>query len=250
MGRPRGQRKITEVTEVVKMLLLYCMTEPNVKVVPPAAGVRGGAVTSIVEESAGGSVRCFYSDSDLSNTSQHTNQIAVDAMEFDSVIRGIFKDVAVIPFRFMTALANVKELQDFLRSNAEAYASQLAQIRSKMQMEVRITAKPKPRNPDEDTSGTDFMKAKQAASHAVEAVADGIVAAYPKAQWKRKTSSDGCKLYALVEREEAGAENFSQVIKNVKIDPQFSVRTSGPWPATEFVDCYAELQTAVTGAKK
>lgn len=233
------------------MLLLYCMTEPNIRVTPPATGVRGGAVASMVEENAAGGIRCFYSDSDLSNTSQHTNQIAVDAMEFDSVIRGIFRDAAVIPFRFMTALENEDELRAYLKKNCKDYVSELAHIRCKMQMEVRVTAKPRPRDPDEDTSGTDFLKTKQAATKAVEEVAERIMAAYPKAQWKRKSSSDGCRLYALVERdEEAGAGKFSEAIKNVKIDPQFDVRISGPWPATEFINCYADLQSAIAGAKK
>ena len=117
------------------MLLLYCMTEPNANVNAPATGVRGGAVTSVVEPGdAGSSLKCFYSDSDLSNTSQHTNQIAVDAMEFDSVIRGIFKEVAVIPFRFMTALNSMDEVRSFLRKNGDEYAEELGKIRDKVQM--------------------------------------------------------------------------------------------------------------------
>jgi Gas vesicle synthesis protein GvpL/GvpF len=233
------------------MLLLYCMTEANITVMPPATGVRGGAVTSMVEEASSGGIRCFYSDSNLSNTSQHTNQIAVDAMEFDAVIRGIFKEAAIIPFRFMTALANIDELRAFLKSNGDEYVSELAHIRSKIQMEVRVTVKPRPRDPDEDTSGTDFLKTKQAAAQAVEAVADRIMAAYPKAQWKRKSSPDGCRLYALVERNaKSGAGRFTEAISRVEIDPQFNVRTSGPWPATEFINCYADLQSAIAGAKK
>ena len=224
------------------------MTEPNINVPPAATGVRGGAVTSMVEEVAASGIRCFYSDSDLSNTSQHTNQIAVDAMEFDAVIRGIFKDVAVIPFRFMTALTNVEELQAFLKKNGDQYVAELAKVRSKIQMEVRVTAQQQPRDPEEDTSGTDFLKAKQAATQAVDELVGRIMAEFQSAQWKRKSSSDGCKLYALVER--AGADNFSEAMKRVEAGPQFNLRSSGPWPATEFINCYAELQSAIAGAKK
>src|SRR5207302_11326911 len=133
-----------------KMLLLYCMTEPTANVNAPATGVRGGAVTSVVEEGdAGCSLRCFYSDSDLSNTSQHTNQIAVDAMEFDSVIRGIFKEVAVIPFRFMTALSSVDDVRSFLKKIGDEYALELAKVRDKIQMEVRVTMKQTPKATEE-----------------------------------------------------------------------------------------------------
>jgi gas vesicle protein GvpL/GvpF len=230
------------------MLLLYCMTEPTADVKAPATGVRGGAVTSIVEQGdAGSSLRCFYSDSDMSNTSQHTNQIAVDAMEFDSVIRGIFKEVAVIPFRFMTALNNVDELRNFLRKNGDEYATELGKIRDKIQMEVRITAKPAARAPGE--SGTDFLKSKQADSQASEEIAERIIAACPGAKWKRKSAHDGLRLYALVDRERsAGADRFSEAVKKVDAGPDFNLRSSGPWPATEFINCYADLQTSIASA--
>jgi hypothetical protein len=234
------------------MLLLYCMTEPNATVNPPGTGVRGGAVTSLVGEGdAGNSLRCFYSDSDLSNTSQHTNQIAIDAMEFDSVIRGIFKEVAVIPFRFMTALNSLDEVRSFLRKNADEYAEELGKIRDKIQMEVRITAKPAPRVPGE-SSGTDFLKAKQADSQASEEVAEKIIAACPGAKWKRKSAHDGLRLYALVDREagSAGADRFTEAVKKVNAGPDFNLRSSGPWPATEFINCYADLQTSIASAAK
>lgn len=234
------------------MLLLYCMTEPNLQVAAPATGVRGGAVISLTEEASTGSLCCFYSDSDLSNSFQHTNQIAVDAMEFDGVIRGIFKDVAVIPFRFMTALGNVEEVRGFLKQNAEEYGAELARIRSKIQMEVRITAKQPPRSTGEGLSGTEFLKSKQENSHAVEEAAEKIIAACPEAQWKRRPSPDGIRLYGLIEREpaSAGAEKFAEAAKKVDVGPEFNVRISGPWPATEFINCYAELQTSVASAKK
>jgi len=235
------------------MLLLYCMTEPTANVNAPATGVRGGAVTSVVEEGdAGSSLRCFYSDSDLSNTSQHTNQIAVDAMEFDSVIRGIFKDVAVIPFRFMTALNSVDEVRGFLRQNGDEFAEELGKIRDKIQMEVRITAKSVPRTPGETSSGTDFLKSEQADSQASDDVAERIIAACPGAKWKRKSAHDGLRLYALVDREagSAGADKFSAAVKKVDAGPEFNLRSSGPWPATEFINCYADLQASIASAAK
>jgi Gas vesicle synthesis protein GvpL/GvpF len=234
------------------MLLLYCMTEPNANVNAPATGVRGGAVTSVVEPGdAGSSLKCFYSDSDLSNTAQHTNQIAVDAMEFDSVIRGIFKEVAVIPFRFMTALNSVDEVRSFLRKNGDEYAEELGKIRDKIQMEVRITAKPAPRVLGE-SSGTDFLKSKQADSQVSEEVADRIIAACPGAKWKRKSAHDGLRLYALVDREagSAGADKFTEAVKKVNAGPEFNLRSSGPWPATEFINCYADLQASIASAAK
>ena len=231
------------------MILLYCMTEPNVEVTAAATGVRGGAVTSLTEEGSTGGLRCFYSDSDLTNTSQHTNQIAVDAMEFDAVIRGIFKDVAVIPFRFMTAMGTLEELRGFLKQNADEYAAELARIRSKTQMEVRITAKQAPRPAGEGLSGTEFLKSKQENSQAVEEAAEKFIATCPNAEWKRRPSPDGSRLYALIEREAlAGAENFSQAAAKVDVGPEFNVRISGPWPATEFINCYAELQKSVASA--
>ncbi len=235
------------------MLMLYCMTEPNANVAAPAAGVRGGKVTSIVEGEGESGVRCFYSDSDLSNSAQHTNQITVEAMEFDAVLREIFRQVAVIPFRFMTALAGVEELRGFLQRNAAEYSAELARIRDKIQMEVRITAKQAPAAVSESPTGTDFLKTRQAGSRAVEQVADQFTEAYPKAQWKRRATPDGMRLYALIDKvagSAAGAEDFSQAIKSLAIPPEFLMRTSGPWPATEFINCYADLQTAVAGSKK
>jgi hypothetical protein len=52
--------------------------------------------------------------------------------------------------------------------------------------------------------------------------------------WRQRPSKDGVRVFALIDRNQV--TNFRSMMRNTPVPLNFSVRASGPWPVSEFIE--------------
>ena len=189
----------------------------------PETAIRNAPLLEIEEEG----LRAFYSEYVPSAKTARE-----DALAFFAVNRSIFRDAAIIPFRFPTVLQNEQELSEHLIEHATQYATALQKLADMVQMEVRLTLGEAKAAPE---SGTAYMKEKQQRAKAL-ADADGIVrkaVGLHAREWKFRETREGMRCYALVERTHAA--EFAKKASKATSKNHVSIAVTGPWPATEFI---------------
>jgi hypothetical protein len=204
-------------------ILAYCIAASSSAALAPETAIRNAPLLEIEEEG----LRAFYSEYVPSATSARE-----DALAFFAVNRAIFRDAAIIPFRFPTVLQSEEELSEHLIEHATQYATALQKLADMVQMEVRLTLGEAKASAD---SGTAYMKEKQQRAKAL-ADADAAVRKAVGSQardWKFRETRDGMRCYALVERNHA--LEFAQRASKTTAKDHVSIAVTGPWPATEFI---------------
>jgi hypothetical protein len=205
------------------MLLLYCMAEAKADAPMPSRGVRGAAVEVLPH----GPLACYLSryESFPGGTAEELKQ---DALDFHWTINHVFEKQAVIPFRFPTLLPMDSDLMAFLHKNSTAYAADLQRLRDQVQMEVRFML---PADTPASGTGTAYLKAKfDAAQRATEL--ENLVRSAVQADWRQRNH----RHFALIPR--GAIAEFRDKIADLG---RAALRVSGPWPPTEFVNCYPEV---------
>ena len=204
-------------------ILAYCIVASSSAALAPEEGIRNAPLLEIEEEG----LRAFYSEFQPSATSARE-----DALAFFAVNRAIFRDAAIIPFRFPTVLQSEEELGEHLVEHATQYATALQKLADMVQMEVRLTLGEAKSTAE---SGAAYMKEKQQRSQAL-ANADAAVrkaAGAEAREWRFRETREGVRAYALVERTHAA--EFAKRIAKVASKDHVAVAVTGPWPATEFI---------------
>ena len=205
------------------MLLLYCMAEVKADPPIPPRGVRSAAVEGVQH----GPLVCYLSRYE-SFPGGSAEELKQDALDFHWTINHVFEKQAVIPFRFPTLLATESDLTNFLTRKSSAYAADLQRLRDLVQMEVRVTL---PAEAPASDTGTAYLKAKfDAAQKATEL--ENLVRSAVQAEWRQR----GNRHFALIPR--GAVAEFRDKIADLG---QASLRVSGPWPPSEFVNCYPEV---------
>src|SRR5207237_120027 len=113
------------------MILLYCIVASTASVIAPASGVRGSKVDSLLLVRQ----RCFFSELAAEAATALTKD---DALDFHQVVKQIFSQATVIPFRFPTLLRSQEELAAYLKKNASSARRSFEKIDDAVQMELRI----------------------------------------------------------------------------------------------------------------
>jgi len=209
-------------------LLVYCVTETSAVNPSPHNGVGGMAVESV--EHSG--LRCFVSES----KSPTSKEIQDDALTFHRVLKDIFQQAAIIPFRFPTTLADRSDVIAHLREHSEEYASTLGRLRDLVQMELRIQFKEiSGHQTSANPSGTEYLRNIQARREKLEMVAQELRQLGEPAikDWRQRHSNDGIRCFALIDR--TTVIDFQRKIGNIPVQSEFTARLSGPWPATQFL---------------
>ena len=209
-------------------ILLYCVTEKNA--LPNLGTGVGGLPVLCCEQDE---IAALFSDgtSGVSWTGASVNE---SARRFHRVLHRIFESRAIIPFRFPTLMANEEELGAHLRVNVAEYSSQLKKFANSVQMDVSI-AEADSRAADQ-TSGAEYLRARQKRLANFQAVAKQVqeLASEAAQGWCERPASNGLKLYALVDRASVAA--LHERLKEISVPANMSVRATGPWPVTEFLD--------------
>ncbi len=217
-------------------LLLYCVTATHDSTPTLQSGVGGSAV----EEVEHSGLRCFFSR--ISGPNEFEGAIRESALQFHAVLQQLFRNQAVIPFRFPTFLQDDSELAGYLRQHSGYHAS-LARLRDLVQMEIRIsyqesaaTAPTDTQGGDLEKSGSKYLRDRQARKKKLEAAAEQFHQAGHTwiGEWRTRQSQDKIRCFALVNR--SSVRDFEHALANVQVPADLTVRITGPWPASEFVD--------------
>lgn len=202
-------------------LLPYCVLLTKSSYELPEKGVAGTAVqTKRCSE-----LTALYSEMETRKITSAIFQQA--ALDFHRVVHTAFADVAVIPFRFPTWLT-AEGLVTHLEKESGHYQAFLTRYAGHVQMELRlahasVTAEPA-------SSGREHLRARAARLQEVEDAAKELkqLLGDQVQEWRERDIPEGKRLYALVER--TRVTNFKEKLSGR------SVRWSGPWPATEFLE--------------
>jgi hypothetical protein len=204
-------------------ILAYCIVASSSAAMAPETGIRNAPLLEVEEEG----LRAFYTEYKASAEGARE-----DALAFFAVNRAIFRDAAIIPFRFPTVLAGEEELTEHLIEHATQYASALQKLADMVQMEVRLTMPPEKSQAD---SGAGYLKEKQQRAKSLSAVEAAVrkTAGAEATDWKYRETREGMRCYALVERNHAA--EFAKRIAKMKAEKPVTLAVTGPWPATEFI---------------
>ena len=189
----------------------------------PEEGIRNAPLLEVEEEG----LRAFYSEFQSSASSARE-----DALAFFGINRAIFRDAAIIPFRFPTVLEGEQALAEHLVEHATQYATALQKLADMVQMEVRLSLPAEKSNAE---SGSAYMKEKQQRAKSLSSVEAAVrkTAGAEATEWKYRETRDGMRCYALVERNHAA--EFAKRVGKMKAEKPVTLAVTGPWPATEFI---------------
>ncbi len=212
-------------------LLPYCITETEPQIEIPLAGVQGMPIETMVDSG----LRCLVSR--YSDTATLIEQpLQETAMVFHRVLQEIFRQVAIVPFRFPTVIADEGELSAFLRDHCEEYARALPRLRDKVQVEIRVNYQRAPQSPAATgQSGLAYMHRQRTQLRILESGVSAMRAAGEPwiESWRERQVLGGVRCYVLVQR--PAMQAFMEHVSSVELAPELSARVTGPWPATEFL---------------
>ena len=206
-------------------VLPYCILLRNSAISIPETGV----MNSQVHQLRTGDLLALYSEIEKSNIPAKAFQPA--ALEFHQVVHAVFENAAVVPFRFPTWLT-MQELTRHLQQESQRYTSFLTNHANHVQMEVRVTSRPI--SSPIGTSGTGHLRARAAESQRVRNIEDALknLLSAQVIEWRERHTPAGLRLYALVAR--TNIAGFRERLS--ENEHQGNLRSSGPWPATEFLE--------------
>jgi hypothetical protein len=219
-------------------VLAYCFSE-----VQPVVFSGKGVGDLPVENLEHDGVRCYFSRSD--SRDQILGPPAKQmALEFHRVIASIFHEVAVIPFRFPTILEDEPELRAYLVEQGTRQKENLRRLREFVQMEIHLLHKSTASNPGEPVqterlapaTGTQYLRVRQAKQRELADLGRDLRRSGEKFihEWRERPSAQSLRCFALIERR--AVNEFKDWMTSVHISSNLSVRVSGPWPASEFVE--------------
>lgn len=209
-------------------ILLYCVAKSDAPGVELPTGVAGDWIDRV--ELA--DLAMFVStNSDKSNWLRPPLQAS--AVEFHRVLSQVFKSAAIIPFRFPTIFDDEGQLSERMQERAGEYSALLDKFGELAQMEIRVTC-PDLRKPTE--SGTQYLKLRQTSTFMIEQFTAGLRATLselPK-EWRQRLSKDGIRAFVLIHRSQVA--DFGNIMRDTAVPRELSVRVSGPWPVSEFIE--------------
>lgn len=212
-------------------ILLYCVTDQGTSS-DVGEGVAGLSVLHCKE--AGLDALFSRNTSAESWTGASLKQ---SAREFHNVLQRAFASHAIVPFRFPTFMGGDEgELAAHLRDNAVEYSAQLKKFEHAVQMDISINSPGSVSSDAPQTSGAAFLRSRQERSEEFQAIARQIeeIANEAAQSWRDRPASNTLKLFALVNR--ASVAIFHERLKKFPVPRNWSVRVSGPWPVTEFLE--------------
>lgn len=209
-------------------MLAYCIAAGQKQIESPDSGVEGAAIRSIKVDA----LRCFLSDFDAQMSRERVPEMV---KVFNDVLQRIFAQTAIIPFRFPTIVEDEAALRAFVERHSAEYRSALHRLRDKVQMDVRIMAKPKQAETS-PRSGKVYLQQKSSLQREAQSILQEFrrVSHSVAETWGQGAAPGGIRAFALVER--SSLPLFLEKIAKVAIPAGISARVTGPWPPSEFIE--------------
>jgi len=209
-------------------ILLYCIAQVDAPTPSPLTGVAGDPIVRVEMRNL-----AAFTSSNTDKSNWLHPQLQTSALEFHRLLTEVFKSTAIIPFRFPTVFDNKEQLIQRLQERGNEYTALLDKFRELVQMEIRITS-PDLKKPVD--SGTQYLKVRQIANAAIEKVMAELrsVLSGLSQDWRERPSKDGIRAFALIYRNQVA--DFRNRMRNAPLPSEISVRVSGPWPVSEFIE--------------
>jgi hypothetical protein len=209
-------------------ILLYCIAQVDAPTPSPLTGVAGDPIVRVEMRNL-----AAFTSSNTDKSNWLHPQLQTSALEFHRLLTEVFKSTAIIPFRFPTVFDNKEQLIQRLQERGNEYTALLDKFRELVQMEIRITS-PDLKKPVD--SGTQYLKVRQTANAAIEKVMAELrsVLSGLSQDWRERPSKDGIRAFALIYRNQVA--DFRNRMRNAPLPSEISVRVSGPWPVSEFIE--------------
>ncbi len=221
-------------------ILVYCGFRHAPELALPAVGVNAAPV----QAAAWDELSLLWSEVEWPFDPERMQKSAV---EFHEVVHQVFKQTAVIPFRLLSVFEDRAAFTNFAAENRERFLQDLHRLKGFVQMECVIYPAPSQEQVNR-SSGKAYLEQKAAAMRSSEGFAQAMqdALAHLSREVRIREGKNGTRIFVLVER---GRENdFRQAVTAVPIPTHLSRRTSGPWPAAEFLSEHVKMPH-VTGAK-
>lgn len=210
----------------MKRVLPYCVFLADDRVELPQFGVDGQRVNVL----RNGDLRVLWSEVDWP---YQPHAMQRHAVEFHDVVRQVFLRVAVVPFRLLSVFEGEQPLQEFIAARSDDFVADLKRLRDVVQMECVIYFIAERRAAA--ASGTAYLQEKVALLQRIRKSAQQVqteLAQVARSVSMREVRS-GIRIFVLVDR--GREQDFKTAVDAVPIPEGLSRRTSGPWPAAEFL---------------
>jgi hypothetical protein len=206
-------------------VLAYCAFLEHANLSLPESGVSGAQVQQVSK----GELRLLWSSVDWPFPDSSVQRSAV---EFHGVVTHMFSQGAVIPFRLLSVFDDAASLSGFLAANRCGFIADLDRLRGVVQMECVLYFAPQTRA---RISGREYLQGKAdllkkaeefegRMREALGALSQGM---------RRRESKNGSRIFVLVNR--GDEKKFHLIVQGLAIPEHLARRTSGPWPASEFL---------------
>jgi len=207
--------------------LAYCSFLHKPEMSLPPTGVQSAEVQVMPQ----GGMRLLWSEVKWPFTPELMQK---NALEFHGVVHHVFRQAAVVPFRLLSVFQDEKALAAFTVENTDVLIADLERLKNVVQMECVVYPAPG-RVQVKSDSGTAYLREKAAMLRTIgEHAAQMREHLGPLARDIRlRETKSGTRIFVLMERGREG--EFRAAVERVAIPQQLSRRTSGPWPAAEFL---------------
>jgi Gas vesicle synthesis protein GvpL/GvpF len=191
----------------------------------PEKGVNGAAIQVIAENE----LLLLWSEVEWPLQLAAIQQNATD---FHRAVRHVFSQTAVIPFRLLSLFESREQAAEFAARHYASFAADLDRLKKYVQMECVIFSRPKT---SDASSGKAYLQQKAQVRRAMAEFAQQVrdAVAGINQEIREKEVKNGVRMYVLVERGQE--EIFVQRVQSLPPPPGLERRTSGPWPAAEFL---------------
>jgi hypothetical protein len=210
-------------------ILLYCVTEKS-ELPKLGAGVADLPVLSVEHQE----ITVLFSP-EARAEGWTGAPLKESARQFHQVLHRVFDSRAIIPFRFPTLMQDAQELARHMRANSPEYIGQLQKFRSSVQMDISVahSDSAQARGP---ASGAQYLRERQKRSEALDRIASQLHTHADSAtrDWRTRPAQHGLKIFALLDRDSVGV--FNRSLQRFAVPPGLSIRISGPWPVTAFLE--------------
>jgi gas vesicle protein GvpL/GvpF len=208
-------------------VLAYCGFQRAPEIALPATGVNAQPVQLM----SSGGLGLLWSEVEWPFV---PDQMQRSALEFHAVVRHVFTQTAIIPFRLLSVFEDQQALRAFVAENQERFLEDLERLKGFVQMECVVYPAPAQAQAG-SSSGKAYLEKKALAMRSSEGFAQAVrdAVAHLSHEVRVREGKNGTRIFVLVAR---GREaDFRQAVSVLPLPLHLSRRTSGPWPAAEFL---------------
>src|SRR5690242_4532054 len=176
-------------------LLAYCILENVSEIKIPVSGVQRQRIFPIAHQG----VKCLLSQFNAA-TAVNNESLQDCALNFNRVLKDIFEQTAIIPFRFPTLVNEEQDIATYLQEHESELSLSLKRFQGMAQMEIHARSENTRR--EQHQSGRTYLRERQRQLATMEKLfSDFRKALGPLVEeWRIRESADRVRCYVLIRR--------------------------------------------------